>query len=460
MSTHLHTRNRLVSFHLISLGCPKNLVDSEKMMASLALSGLVLVDDPELADVLIVNTCGFIKAAREESYSVILEQLAQKLRYPRQRVIVTGCMVQDNREELLARVPRVDAALDLSEQESISEVVRSLLDLPKNGEYRCVDSFPPRLLATPSHVAYLQISDGCFHQCSFCTIPRIRGKLRSRPMEEILAETRALVRGGARELVVIAQDTTSYGFDLYGEFRLVDLLKAMEDIKGLEWIRLMYTYPTLVDSRLIHHFGESRKLCAYIDLPVQHGDSEILSAMRRGSSLDHLTRTIDRLREARRGISIRTSVIVGFPGETEAHFENLMKFLERTRFDRVGVFPYSREEGTPSVDLPNEVPEEVIRERYEYLLDWAAEQALKRHKRQVGSVLRVLVDHEDTEDPRYFWGRWEGQAPDVDGRVRVQGRRLRPGRFVRVRITDADEDNLYGTRIESVRGKSKSEETE
>ncbi len=448
MKVKTRRRADLVTFHLISLGCPKNLVDSEEMMASLAISGMTLVDDPEDADVLIVNTCGFIRAARDESYAVINEQLDLKRYHPEQKVVVTGCLVQDKREELIRRFPGVDALLDLQEQQRIPRVIERLFRRPPAVHHAEEGRFTPRLLATPPHLAYLRIADGCVHQCSFCTIPRIRGKLRSRPIEEILSEARALVSGGTRELILIAQDTTSYGYDLYGEFRLVDLLEAMEEIPGLEWIRLMYTYPTLIDRRLIQHFKESRKLCSYIDLPVQHGDPEILKAMRRGSTNEHLLRVVDRLREARPGMTFRTSVIVGFPGETETQFQNLMHFLEQVRFDRVGVFRYSNEEGTPAAEFPNQVSAEIQEERMSRLLEWSTERAYERHQRQQGSVLRVLVDHRDTEDDRFWWGRWEGQAPEVDGRVQLCGRRLQSGQFVPVRITQVDEDNLYGTRIE------------
>jgi len=448
VQVRIKRREDLVTFHLISLGCPKNLVDSEEMMASLALSGMTLVDDPEDADVLIVNTCGFIKPAREESYAVIAEQLEVKRQHPGQKVIVTGCLVQYAREELARHLPGVDMLLDLEEERRIAQVVECLLNRPLDGARTESVAFAPRLLATPPHLAYLRIADGCFHQCSFCTIPRIRGKLRSRPLEEILSEVKMLVSGGTRELILIAQDTTSYGYDLYGEFRLVDLLEAMEDIHGLEWIRLMYTYPTLVDQRLIQHFKDSRKLCSYIDIPVQHGDPEILKAMRRGSTADHLLRVIGRLREARPGITFRTSIIVGFPGETEAHFQNLMSFLQRAQFDRVGIFCYSNEEDTPAAQLPNQVPPEIQEERLERLLEWAAERAYERHRRQQGNVLRVLIDHQDMQDERFWWGRWEGQAPEVDGMVQLRGRRLHCGQFVPVRITEVDEDNLYGTRVE------------
>ena len=447
---------RLVTYHLISLGCPKNLVDSEEMMASLAMSGMALVDDPEEADVLIVNTCGFIRAAREESHAVVAEQIDIKARHPGQRVIVTGCLVQHDRGDLLRRLPAIDAALDLREQHNIPEVIQRLLGLPPNGYLMDNGPFVPRLLATQPHLAYLRIADGCLHQCSFCTIPRIRGKLCSRPIEAVLTEARALAAGGVRELVLIAQDTTSYGYDLYGQFRLVDLLEAMEDIDGLQWIRLMYTYPTLFDRRLIQHFHQSHKLCSYVDLPVQHGDPEILAAMRRGTTASHLLRLIDRLREARKGITLRTSVIVGFPGETETHFTNLMRFLEQTKFDRVGVFCYSHEEGTPAATLPSPVPPHIQEERVLRLHDWAADQALERHRRFQGSLLRVLVDHRDPEDRHYWWGRWEGQAPEVDGRVRFRGSRVRSGQFVSARITAADEDNLYGICVEpSCRGPGK-----
>ena len=431
-------------YHVISLGCPKNLVDTEQMMAHLAMSGLIYTPDMEEADILLVNTCGFIDSAKAESIDAMEELI--ELRQPRQRIIATGCLVQRYRAELLEQFPEIDAFVPLRGQSGVAKVAWELLGRSVPDQNASSQApFAPRLLTTPAHMAYLRIADGCFHQCAFCAIPSFRGPLRSRPIEQIVAEANALVQGGARELILIAQDSTSYGYDLYGRFRLVELLSELECIDDLRWLRLMYTYPTLVDRRLVQFYKSSQKLVRYVDIPIQHGSAEVLQAMRRGSNPDLIRKVIANLREAKPGMSIRTTIIVGYPGETEAHVDEMMELLEELQCENVGVFRYSDEDGTPAQKLPDKVPEAVQDERYERLVAWASAQARERNRRYIGRMLEVLVDRVDPVDNRP-WGRHEGQAPECDGQVCITSGAANPGEFVKVRITEADEENLYGIR--------------
>ncbi len=432
-----------LAYYIVSLGCPKNLVDTEQMMAKLAMSGMVYTPDPEEAQILLVNTCGFIDAAKLESIEAMQEICSQA--QPNQRVIVTGCLVQRYPQELTKQFPEVDAFLSLRDQSEISRIAWRLMGRQPEAIERSSTLFTPRLLTTPSHMAYLRISDGCFHQCSFCAIPSFRGTLRSRTIEENVAEARALVQGGAKELVLISQDSTSYGYDIYGRFRLVELLNELEQIDEMLWMRLMYSYPTLVDKRLIQFLKHSKKLARYIDMPIQHGSAEILKAMRRGSRPDHIRRVVENLREACPGISIRSTVIAGFPGEEESHFEEMMELLNELQFDNLGVFKYSDEDGTPAAKLPNKVPEEIRDERYNRLVKWAAQNARERNQRWIGRMVDVLVDRIDPYDG-LPWGRHEGQAPECDGQVCITRGSAQPGELIKVRITDVDEENFYGTR--------------
>ena len=441
----IHTERpaRPLAYHFVSLGCPKNLVDSEQMMATLSMSGMIYTPESEDADILLVNTCGFIDAAKEESAQAM--DAVCDARRPDQRIIVTGCFVQRYQDELAEDFPEVDAFLSLHDQEMIAKVAWDLLGKTSRADTRVRTPFAPRLLTTPAHTAYLRIADGCFHQCSFCAIPSFRGTLRSRPIEEIVAEAEALTAGGASELVLIAQDTTSYGYDLYGRFRLVELLSELEQIEGLRWLRLMYAYPTLVDRRLVKFFKSSKKLVGYVDVPIQHGSAEMLERMRRGSRPELIKGMVQRLRDARPGVWIRTTVIVGFPGEEERHFEDLLALLDEVQFDYVGVFRYSDEDGTPAYDLPNKVPEDIRSERARRLTSWAMERARERNQRYVGRMLDVLVDRVDPNEG-VAWGRHEGQAPECDGEVCITSGSVEPGTFVTVRITDGDEVNLHGVR--------------
>jgi ribosomal protein S12 methylthiotransferase len=439
----LDTGGEVLKYYMVSLGCPKNLVESEEMMAKLAISGMVLVNEPEEADLLVLNTCGFLNSSKEESIEAIIELAEVKDEHPWQKLVVVGCLVERYRKELQAEMPEVDAFVGVHDKDTFVELAWEAMGRRQTGFMPESMPYLPRLLTTPPHMAYLRISDGCFHKCSFCAIPKMRGTLVSRPMEEIEHEAKALAAGGAKELVVISQDTTSYGYDLYGNFALTELLDRLERIDGVEWIRLMYAYPHLVTKKLARYMERSEKIVPYIDMPIQHGDPEVLKWMNRSSNERHIRIAVDRLRSARADMVIRTTAIVGFPGEKQKHFDNMMNLLEELKFDHVGVFKFSREDGTPSAEMPGQVSERIKDKRLRQLNDWAAEKAFARHQRMVGSMMNVLLDQYD-ENANGFWGRHYGQAPDVDGQVFVMGEGLAEGEFVKVRISDADEENLIG----------------
>lgn len=433
----------VLKYYLVSLGCPKNLVESEEMMAKLAISGMVLVHEPEEADLLVVNTCGFLNSSKEESIETIMELAEVKDEHPWQKLVVVGCLVERYRKELQDEIPEVDAFVGVHDKDTFVSMAWDAMGRKQQGIIPESMPYIPRLLTTPPHMAYLRISDGCFHKCSFCAIPKMRGTLVSRPIEEIVHEATALAAGGAKELVVISQDTTSYGYDLYGNFALTELLNRLEQIDGIEWIRLMYAYPHLVTKKLARYMEVSKKIVPYIDMPIQHGDPEILKWMNRSSNERHIRIAVERLRNARADMVIRTTAIVGFPGEKQKHFENMMALLDELKFDHVGVFKFSREDGTPSAEMPGQVSERIKEKRLQQLNEWASQKAFERHQRMVGNIITVLLDQYD-ETNNGFWGRHYGQAPEVDGQVFVMGEGLAEGEFVRVRITDADEENLTG----------------
>ncbi len=441
----LQSEKKVLKYHMTSLGCPKNLVESEEMMAQLSISGMVLVHDPEEADLLVVNTCGFIDSAKEETIETIMDLIEIRRNNPNQRLVVVGCLVQRYRKEMVEELPEVDAFVGVEDKDTFSEVAWEALGRKPESPLQCSSfTYAPRLLTTAPHMAYLRISDGCFHRCSFCAIPAIRGSLRSRPIEEITAEAQALAAGGVKELVIVSQDTTSYGYDLYGRFALTDLLSNLEKIEGIDWIRVMYMYPHLVDRRLAAFFATSEKLVSYIDLPIQHGDPYILKRMNRGSNDKHIRRAVDMLRSARQNMTFRTTVIVGFPGEKNHHFEKLFELLEELDFDRIGVFTYSREDGTAAENLSDHVSDRIKEKRYQKLVDWTSRKAHEKNRRFEGEILTVLVDRKDPYQDNVYWGRYYGQAPEVDGEVMIRGSKLIVGQFAPVRITECDEDNLYG----------------
>ncbi|MBI1388260.1 MAG: 30S ribosomal protein S12 methylthiotransferase RimO [bacterium] len=435
--------DRVLKYHMTSLGCPKNLVESEEMMAELAISGMVMVYDMDEADLLIVNTCGFINPAKEEGVDVILDLIESKKRNPWQRIMVVGCMVERYRNEMQTELPEVDAFVGVQDRETFTRLAWNALGRRPENNLPPHFPFKPRLLTTPPHMAYLRISDGCFHTCSFCAIPKMRGTLRSRTIEANVAEARALAAGGAKELVLISQDTTSYGIDLYKRPAITDLLTELEKIEGVEWIRLMYLYPHLVDRRLISFFANSEKLVPYIDMPIQHAHPEMLERMKRGSTDTHIRKAMQGLREVRSDLVARTTVIVGFPGEKKHHFDYLMGMLEECDFDRIGVFKYSNEDGTPAAELDGQVSNRVKEKRYETVVEFACQRQRDKNARLIGEVTPVLIDARNGDGEGY-WGRYYGQAPEVDGQVFVRGQGLQVGQFAPVRIGEADEDNLYG----------------
>ncbi len=424
-----------MKINIITLGCSKNTVDSEKLAGKLQAEGHTVYFDgqPTQAikqsrnhaihfDTVIVNTCGFIGDAKEESINVILEQIeAKKRRHNKTRLIVAGCLVQRYQTELQAEMPEVDEW---------------------HGTHFFSLSEPLRSLSTPSHYAYLKIAEGCNRSCSYCAIPLIRGKHVSRPVEDILHEAQTLVNNGIKELILIAQDTTYYGLDLYGRRRLGELLELLATQSGAEWIRLHYTYPTSFPLDAIEAMKRHSNICNYIDIPLQHINSRILSSMQRGIDREGTLQLLQHFRTALPDVSIRTTLIVGYPGETEAEFEELKQFVSQARFDRMGCFPYSPEENTPAETLGDPVPEEEKQRRVDELMAIQQQISLEKNEARVGQIYRVLIDRREGD---YYIARTEYDSPDIDDEVLIPDTTsLKIGEFYPVRITQALENDLYG----------------
>ena len=432
------------TYAFVSLGCPKNLVDSERMLGKLSQDGYTLVPDADGADVVVVNTCGFIEPARQESLSVIREMLELKKQGRVGSVVVAGCLAERKKEDLLTEVPEVDHIVGVFGREEITLVVDRAL--AQRSEQRSLFRPAPvraledtaRLRITPRHYAYLKISEGCDRLCTFCAIPGMRGKHVTKPIEEVLREARELAADGVRELIVVAQDTTYYGYDLYGRVRLAELLCELEQVDGLEWIRILYAYPIHFTDELVKTLAGSTKIVPYLDLPLQHVNDRVLRRMQRKVNRAGIERLLGKLRSAVPNLALRTTFIVGFPGETDAEFEELVEFVGATRFERAGVFPYSYEPGTPATRLQGHLPEDVKLERQRRLMEVQQEVAFDWSRRQVGRELQVLIDGPDPEVPNHALARSYADAPDIDGVVRVKGKGLRSGDFVRVRVTGAD----------------------
>lgn len=431
---------------LINLGCPKNEVDGEVMLGLLERAGFEVTGDPDAADVLLVNTCGFVAAAEEESVDAILAAARHKEKDGRV-LVVTGCLAQRHGEELLSAMPEVDAVVGTGRVPEIAELVRRAL----SGERVLAVGEPgydygrvlPRRATGARHVAYVKIAEGCDNRCTYCMIPRLRGRYRSRPLEVVVEEARELAARGARELVLVAQDTTRYGLDLYGRPRLADLLRALARLEDVRWVRVLYGHPDHLTPDVLAVMAEERRVCRYLDLPLQHVHPDILRRMGRRGSPEELLRLVEDIRAAVPGVVLRTTFMVGFPGETEAEFEVLRAFAAAARFDRAGVFAFSPEEGTPAARLPDQVPEEVREERRRELLKLQRRLSLSRNRSLVGRVCDVMVDGR-TRGGLYL-GRTEGDAPEVDGRVYFRaGASLAPGHVVRVRITRGYSYDLAG----------------
>ncbi len=440
----------MIKVGMVSLGCPKNLVDSEVMMGTLQGSGFVLTSDPADADVIVVNTCTFIGPARQESVDTILEMAEHKKTGRCRRLVVAGCMVQQSQDELRESIPEIDAMVALNDVERIAEAC-ALEAGARFETSRAIARYlyserSPRILATPGHSAYLKISEGCDHTCTFCAIPSFRGLQRSRSIESIVAEATRLAAGGTVELNLIAQDTTDYGTDLGDGTDAGRLLQGLDTVSGLRWIRVMYAYPNRVTDRFIDALASCERVARYLDLPLQHADSAILKAMRRGGSADSHLRLLERLRARIPDIALRTTFIVGFPGETERQFDRLCRFVDQARFAHAGVFVYSEEKGTSAAGLADSVPAELKEERRARLMALQEEISSRHNRARIGSTLEVLVDGLHEESDLILSGRIEGQAPEVDGRVIITDapRILHPGEFVRVRIDEAYPHDLVG----------------
>jgi ribosomal protein S12 methylthiotransferase len=429
------------TYAFVSLGCAKNLVDSERMLGLLRVDGYQLVGEPRGADFVVVNTCGFIDSAREESYGVIREMLDLKRRGDVRGVIVSGCLAEREKERLLETCPEIDQLVGVFAREEITKVADRLIG--RLDEQRQV--FRPaairalsdrdRLRITPKHYAYLKISEGCDRLCTFCAIPKMRGKHVTKPMEEVVAEAQELAANGVRELVVVAQDTTYYGMDLYGRPMLAELLRRLETVVGLEWIRLLYFYPMYVTDELIEVIAGSRRIVPYLDMPLQHINDTVLRRMQRRVARGPTEELIVRLREKIPGLVMRTTFIVGFPGETEEQFQELDDFVRAQKFERMGVFVYSYEADTPSARLVGHLPDEIKQERRARLMASQQDVAFAYNRGRIGRRHDVLIDNVLIDDAvpgesRTWIGRTYADAPDIDGVVYVTGRKLRPGQIV------------------------------
>jgi len=440
----------------ISLGCPKNLVDSEVMMGRLKQEGYEITSDAAEADTLVVNTCGFIDAAKKESVDAILEAARLKSEGKCQRLVVAGCLVERYRDELRAEMPEVDAFIGTSQINDITTAAdsrvntRSLPVLPIGNQTATYlyDESTPRVLATPGHYAYVKIAEGCDRPCAFCFIPQMRGHFRSRRFGSVVAEAKQLAEAGVKEIVLVAQDSSRYGEDLGERDALAHLMRELCRLEGVEWVRVMYTYPTHISDAFLEVLAEEPKAVKYLDMPLQHASRNVLKLMKRGGDRSSLERLIARVRERVPGIAVRTTFIAGFPGETEADFEELLAFVKSVEFDRVGVFTYSDEEGTHAFDLPDKVDPKVARKRRDRLMRAQSRISLKKNNARVGQTVRVLFEGASEETDLLWQGRTETQAPDIDGCVLIndapEGFEPEPGQFVNVEITEAQEYDLVG----------------
>ncbi len=440
----------------ISLGCPKNLVDSEVMMGHLKQNGYQITSDAAAADTVVVNTCGFIDSAKKESIDTILEAAQLKANGQAKRLIVAGCLVERYRDELKAEMPEVDAFIGTNQINDILAVcdpttnTRSLPVIPLGNQTATYlyDESTPRVLATPAHYAFVKIAEGCDRPCAFCFIPQMRGHFRSRRFGSIIAEAHQLAEEGVKEIILVAQDSSRYGEDLGKPDALARLLRELSHVDGIEWVRVMYTYPTHISDSFLDVLAEEPKAVKYLDMPLQHASQNVLKLMKRGGNRKSLERLIERVRQRVPGIAVRTTFISGFPGETEADFEELMSFIKNVEFDRVGVFTYSDEEGTPAFDLPDKVVQRTATRRRNALMKEQARISRRKNRARVGDVVRVLFEGESKESELLWQGRMETQAPDIDGCVLINdvpdGVLPSAGDFVNVEITEAHEYDLIG----------------
>jgi ribosomal protein S12 methylthiotransferase len=454
----MERKKKKVTVGFVSLGCPKNVVDSERMLAEIVRAGFSITAETDNADVVVINTCGFIAPAEAESIDAIKHAVDCKFSGVVKKVVIAGCLGERLGMGLLEQIDGIDAIVGLSQRDNIAKIIENIFSIGPEGRGGnfCPSRFSPstndrvpddrcRLLITPRHWAYLRISEGCNHRCSFCTIPAIRGRFRSKPIELVIAEAEELVSAGAVELNIIAQDTTSYGRDLKINSGLPVLLREFEKISGPAWIRLMYLYPTGINGELIEVIASSRKIVRYLDIPLQHINNKILKAMRRPDKKDKLQRLIEELRLAMPDVVLRTTLIVGFPGESDQQFEELLDFVKLARFDALGCFKFYPESGTSAAELPGQVPDQVKQQRLDDLMLTQQQIAFAGNKKRIGSNLTCLVDSIDSES--LGRGRFYGQAPDIDSVCMIKKCSAKPGQFVEVKVTGTQDYDLLVEQI-------------
>ena len=437
----------------ISLGCSKNLVDTEVMLGILQEHGIELTNQPAEADILIVNTCAFIQSAKEESITTVLNMADYKESGRCRSLIIAGCLGQRYGQELLDDMPEVNAVLGTDAYRRIMEAVRETLKgrrVVLTGEDNTMyDAHTPRIRTTPGYTAYVKIAEGCDNRCAFCAIPDIRGHFRSRSIEDIKAEVVELAEQGVKEIVLIAEDSTYYGLDLYGKPRLAQLLRELAQVEKIRWIRTLYMYPKFFTDELIDVYATEPKVLKYVDMPLQHAHDSVLKAMRRPDRRADIVALIKKLRERVPGIVIRSTFIVGFPGETDAQYQSLRDFVEEMRFEKMGVFTFSREEGTPAYDMPGQISEDVMQERYHDLMSLQSRISEEVNRKLEGQVIDVLVEGRDQEQNNIAVGRSYREAPDVDGQVYIEGDATsQPGDIVRVRVLQGFTYDVVGELVE------------
>ena len=436
---------------MVSLGCAKNQNDAEIMLGILLQDGYEIVADPSQADVIIVNTCGFIESAKRESIDALLEMAEYKEDKCR-LLIASGCLAERYSEEIAKEIPEVDAIIGTGDYDRIAEAIKKAFDGEKpiicGHKDRTPEERLPRVLSTPPYTAYLKIADGCDNNCTYCAIPKIRGKFRSRAIDDIVSEAEGLAENGVKELILIAQDTTRYGVDLYGKYSLDSLLEELVKIEKIQWIRVHYYYTEAITEGLITTMAKYDKICNYIDMPIQHINNTILRRMARRTTREETIEKIKMIREKMSDCTIRTSIIVGFPGETEEQFNELYEFVKNIRFDRMGVFSYSQEEGTPAAEFENQIDEETKQKRLDALMTLQQGISLEMNRAKIGNVIEVIVEGYDA-DNFLFYGRSRGDSIDVDGKVYFgTENEVDEGDIIKVKIVDADEYDLTGQRVE------------
>ena len=431
----------------VSLGCSKNLVDTEVMLKRLADAGYTITPDETEADIIVVNTCGFIQSAKEEAIDNILDVAWLKKNRALKGIIATGCLVERYREQVLEEMPEVDAVLGTGSYHKIVEAVEAVARGEKYASFEDKNAAPlggERIVTTPPYTAYLKVAEGCDNRCTYCIIPTLRGRFRSRPIEDIIAEAKDLESLGTKELILVAQDTSRYGEDLYGEYSLARLLRELTEQTSIPWIRLLYLYPDKITDELIAEIRDNDRICKYVDIPIQHISEDVLRRMNRHGGSAVVRDAVSRLRREIPGIVIRTTAIVGFPGETEAEFEELCTYVKEARFDRFGAFPYSREEDTPAYSFPDQIDEQTKQDRYDIIMNTQLGITDELNRKKLGKRLTVLCEGFDPVSETHY-GRSYADAPEIDGKIFFTAEhRINDGEFVTVKITDVLDYDLYG----------------